>query len=341
MKLNKDKIAVKKSPSVREKILNAIEILDSVGVPIDDLKPRRIEKMAMSFLSLCEVNKASSWTETKSLAQGRILRTRQIIEYINANFEESISSGSYDDIRRKDLVRPVGMGLIVKSANNPDADTNDGTRGYALEDTFADLVKSFGTPQWEDKLNTFEIDQDYINQFEGKRELKKLEVSLENGVKIALDDGPHNQIQKAVVEEFLPIFGHGATVLYIGDTSKKQMHKYSEKMKEIGLDIADRGMLPDIVAFSEKKQWVYLIEAVHSSNPLNAERCIELKRTVLNDCPYGVVFVTAFLSRKDFAKWMPQIAWETEVWLAENPTHMIHFNGDRFLGPHTLPPHQE
>ena len=119
------------------------------------------------------------------------------------------------------------------------------------------------------------------------------------------------------------------------------MHKYSKKMEEIGLNIADRGMLPDIVAFSETKQWVYLIEAVHSSNPLNAERCIELQRTVLNECPYGVVFVTAFLSRKDFSRWMNQIAWETEVWLADSPDHMIHFNGDRFLGPHGSPPTHE
>ncbi len=142
MKFNKDKIAVKKSHQVREKILNALEILDSVGVPLDDLTARRLEKMAMSFLSLCKVNKASRWSETRSHAQGHILRTRQIIEYINENFEESISSGSYDDIRRKDLTRLVGMGLIIKSANNPDADTNDGTRGYALEDSFAELVKS-------------------------------------------------------------------------------------------------------------------------------------------------------------------------------------------------------
>ncbi|MFS2517149.1 MULTISPECIES: BsuBI/PstI family type II restriction endonuclease [Parabacteroides] len=30
---------------------------------------------------------------------------------------------------------------------------------------------------------------------------------------------------------------------------------------------------------------------------------------------------------------MADIAWETEVWIAENPGHMIHFNGDRFIGP--------
>lgn len=338
MKKTTDKIALKKSKKVRKKILDAIGILSSVGVPVDDLTPRRQEKMAMSFLSLCGMSASSGWSQTESLVNGRILRTREIIEYINANFEESISSGSYDDIRRKDLVRPVGMGLIVKSASNPDADTNDGTRGYALDDRFADLVKSYGSAAWDEKLGDFEVDQDYIDQFKGKREPKKLNVKLEEGVVILLDDGPHNQIQKAIIESFLPVYGHNATVLYVGDTSEKGMHKYSEKMKELGLNIADRGMLPDIVAFSEDKKWVYLIEAVHSSNPLNAERCIELKRTVLSNCPYGVVFVTAFLSRKDFAKWMPQIAWETEVWLADNPNHMIHFNGDRFLGPHASPP---
>ena len=333
-----NKIAKNKTVDVRQKILNALDILYNVGVPLDDLTPRRLEKMAMSFLSLCNVCAERNWEQTISLADGHVFRTREIIKYINDNFEENISFGSYDDIRRKDLVRLVGMGLVVKSANNPNADTNDGTRGYALEDSFADLVRSFGTKSWKEKLDLFEIDQDYIDQFSGRRKLSKLEVVLEEGVKIALDDGPHNQIQKAIVEQFLPMFGHNATILYIGDTSEKLMHKYSERMKELGLNIDDRGMLPDIVAFSNDKKWLYLIEAVHSSNPLNPERCIELKRTVLKDCSYGVVFVTAFLSRKDFSKWLPQIAWETEVWIADNPEHMIHFNGDKFLGPHKTDP---
>src|SRR5690606_22592 len=148
----------------------------------------------------------------------------------------------------------------------------------------AELVKFFGSGNWGEKLGLFEIDQDYIDQLSGRRELPKLEVTLEKGVQITLDNGPHNQIQKAIVEQFLPLYGHNATVLYIGDTSKKKIHRYSERMIEIGLNVEDRGMLPDIVAFSNNKKWVYLIEAVHSSNPLNPERCIDLKRTVLGDC---------------------------------------------------------
>ena len=47
----------------------------------------------------------------------------------------------------------------------------------------------------------------------------------------------------------------------------------------------------------------------------------------------GKVYVTAFPDRTEFKKHVADIAWETEVWIAENPDHMIHFNGDRFIGP--------
>lgn len=200
------------------------------------------------------------------------------------------------------------------------------------------MIKAYNSEEWVSKLSLFKLDQDYIEQFYSKREIAKLEVQLEEGLIISLDNGLHNKIQKAVIEKFLPIYGYRAKVLYIGDTSNKHIHEYSDQMIKLGLNIEDRGMLPDIVAFSAEKNWLYLIEAVHSSNPLNPERCIELRRGILKDCPYGVVFVTAFLTKKEFAKWLPQIAWETEVWLVETPEHLIHFNGDKFLGLHKKTP---
>jgi len=338
MAINKKNIAKNKSPNVQKLIQSGVEIIESVGVPIHDLTLRRLEKMSMSFLALCAMNESKAWAEVLSITDGHVLRTREIITYLNEHFEESLSLSSYDDIRRKDLIRLVGMGLVVKSANKPNADTNDGTRGYALEANFANLIRAYNSEEWVSKLSLFKLDQDYIEQFYSKREIAKLEVQLEEGLIISLDNGLHNKIQKAVIEKFLPIYGYRAKVLYIGDTSNKHIHEYSDQMIKLGLNIEDRGMLPDIVAFSAEKNWLYLIEAVHSSNPLNPERCIELRRGILKDCPYGVVFVTAFLTKKEFAKWLPQIAWETEVWLVETPEHLIHFNGDKFLGLHKKTP---
>jgi len=336
--VNLAKVALKKTKKNQMLIHDSIKIIEAVGVPIDNLTPRRLEKMAMCLLALCNMEKNKGWQSISALGFSPTLTSRQVISYINKHFQEKISSGSYDDIRRKDLILLTGMGLVLKSAKNPNADTNDGTRGYALNPDFANLISTYKSNKWEQALHAFEIDQDYIDQYIGRREKKKLSITIDASIKVKLDNGPHNQIQKAIIEEFLPLYGHHAKVLYIGDTSNKHLFEYSETMKNLGMDIEDRGMLPDIVAFSEEKEWLYIIEAVHSSNPLNPERCIELQRTILKDCRYGVVFVTAFLSRKDFAKWLPQIAWETEVWLADTPEHLIHFNGDKFLGPHRQPP---
>ena len=48
----------------------------------------------------------------------------------------------------------------------------------------------------------------------------------------------------------------------------------------------------------------------------------------------GLVFVTALLTRRAMTKYLGEIAWETEVWVADAPSHIIHFNGERFLGPY-------
>ena len=40
------------------------------------------------------------------------------------------------------------------------------------------------------------------------------------------------------------------------------------------------------------------------------------------------------LTRKAMVGYLDQLAWETEVWVADSPSHMIHLNGERFLGPY-------
>ncbi len=329
----------KKQRPVQDLINSAFKIIEAVGVPTDDLSKRAKERTSMAVLALGGITLASGFSSCQSIKDQRYLRTKEVIVFHNGHLEERISSGSYDDIRRKDLVRLVGMGLVVNSAKNPEADINDGTRGYALNEDFARLIRTFGTELWSPSLQEFGIDEEYLALFLSERKPTKIQVKLSDSINIELLDGPHNQLQKAIIEEFLQIFGEGAEVLYIGDTSNKSLHQYDDRMVELGIDLQDRGMLPDIVAFSESREWLYLVEAVHSSNPLNPERVIDLKRNALKYCNYGVVFVTAFLTKRDFAKWMTKIAWETEVWIAESPTHMVHFNGDKFLGPHNDDPY--
>ncbi|MFI5140656.1 MAG: BsuBI/PstI family type II restriction endonuclease [Sphingobacteriales bacterium] len=139
-------------------------------------------------------------------------------------------------------------------------------------------------------------------------------------------------LQKAIVDEFLPRFGQGCEVLYIGDTSNKSLYMEKEELQSLRFFELSHDELPDIIAYNKKKNWLYLIEAVHSSGPISEVRLYELKQ-LLKECPAELIFVTTFLNRDTFRKWSAQIAWETEVWIADKPDHLIHFNGHKFLGP--------
>ena len=156
---------------------------------------------------------------------------------------------------------------------------------------------------------------------------------LPSGKKLKFSPGLHNDLQKAIIEQFLPRYGNGSTVLYVGDTADKYLHLDKTALQRLNFFEISHEELPDVVAYSEVKNWLYLIEAVHSSGAVNELRLLQLKE-LTKKCKADIIYVTAFLDRATFRKFIADIAWETEVWMADNPSHMIHFNGSRFMGPY-------
>ncbi len=168
-------------------------------------------------------------------------------------------------------------------------------------------------------------------QLSERRDIGLIPVLLASGQSLEFSPGKHNELQKAIIEEFLPRYGYGAELLYVGDTSNKLLYLESERLKNLKFFELSHGELPDIVAYSQQRNWLYLIEAVHSSGAITPVRLLELKR-LTEECEAEIIFVTAFLNRKTFRQFVPDIAWETEVWISEAPEHIIHFDGDKFLG---------
>ena len=107
----------------------------------------------------------------------------------------------------------------------------------------------------------------------------------------------------------------------------------STLLKELGVEVNSHGKMPDVVIYYPDKQWLILIESVTSHGPVDGKRHGELERIFINS-KVGIVYVTAFPNRSLMAKYLNEIAWETEVWVADAPSHLIHFNGVRFLGPY-------
>lgn len=322
-----------KSENTKKIINEALDILNCVGVPFSGKRSRALERMAMAFLAVGGVTKA--WKDAKGQNEHRHLTTKEIIRFNNEYFEESISLGSYDDVRRKYLKLLVLGDLVLNSANNPNAAPNDPTRGYTLSGAFKSLINYYGTEEWEIKLKLFVKNNPSLQEIlDRKRDLPKVRVKLPSGHILDFAPGGHNQLQREIIEEFLPRFGAGCEVLYVGDATDKYLLKEEDKLRELGFFELSHDSLPDIVAYNEQRNWLFLIEAFFTSGSMSEERILELKKS-LGDCKSDLIFITAFTSKSDFRKNIADIGWETEVWTADNPDHMVHFNGDKFFGPYS------
>jgi hypothetical protein len=321
-----------KSAPIRKKILEALVIINDLGIPASKLSARRQEKMAMAFLAVSGVT--TNWKAAKSLEDGHTLRSRDVIRFLNTNFEENIADSSYDDIRRKDLKLLTIAEYVIPAAGQDGAAKNDGTRKFGLLPEIKPILKHFGMPEYKNDIEKFMMGRKKLSEsLERKRNSVRVSLKSPDGKEFKLSSGKHNDLQKAIVEEFLPVFAPGSELLYLGDTEDKDLIREDDRLKSLDFFELSHDELPDIIAYLADKNWLFIIEAVHSSGPISEIRLLELKR-LTNKCNADIVYVTAFLNKETYRKYAHEIAWETEVWIAESPEHLIHFNGDKFLGPH-------
>lgn len=321
-----------KSKKVERLIKQMLEILEEIGLPLDTVSNRTKMRIAEAVLAVADIK--SNFVEAKSIDDKHFLTTRQIIEYENTYLDGNYSSGSYDDIRRAHLILLTTGGYVVSSSSLVGQSTNNPTRGYALSVPFATLLRAYNTKTWGKAIAKFKLENEELKAIlERKREMEKIPVKLPSGTEIKLTAGEHNQLQRDIVQEFLPRFGFGAEILYIGDTTDKFLVREETKLKAIGFFELEHEELPDIVAYSESKNLLYMIEAVHSFGQMGEIRVEKLKAK-LKDCTAQIVFISAFENKKIFRRFADDIAWESEVWIADNPDHMIHFNGYKFLEIH-------
>lgn len=317
------------------KVDEALELLLKAGIPVASFTDIGRDRIALALLSIANMKPETRWSDAAIHGDDTNwkLTSRQIIKYQNEFWKQKISSGSYDDIRRADLEPLLLAGIAVASAGNPNANQNNPTRSYAIHSEAAGLLRSFGSPEAPSEIARFLEKMGSLEERMERRRPLKIGAKLPDGKLIELTKGAHNALQKAILEQFIPRFAPTAKVLYIGDASNKYLHVDEEGLEKLGLNQSAHEMLPDIVVLDEENQWLLLIEAVHSSNPISKLRHLALEKFTAG-CTLPKVFVSVFASRTEFKRWVFDISWETEVWLVDSPDHLIHFNGDRYLGPH-------
>lgn len=322
-----------KDLAVQTLIREALFIIDQLGIPLEGLTGRDKEKLAMALLAAGDVKTSKEWRKVKSTNSGYSITTKQCVEFYNTYLEENMSKGSYDYVLRDGFSKLLIGGIVERS--KPESNLSDATRGYRISTEYARIISKFGQKDWEKQVEIFnKTHKTYRERLAQTRNIPMINVKMPDGKEFQLKDGEHNLIQQQVIAEFLPRFGYGATLLYCGDSDNKYgVINEKEKLAELGIKDLSQGKLPDIVAYSAEKDWIYLIEAYHTSNPITAERKYELEQ-MMGECADKCIYITAFESNDAFRNCKEDLAWETEVWIVTNPDHMIHRNGFRFIGPY-------
>jgi hypothetical protein len=228
----------------------------------------------------------------------------------------------------------VHAGVAVYNPDDPGRAVNSPNAVYQISPEARALVRAFDTAGWPDALRTFQAQQQsLVEQYAAERTMREVPLRFSDDRELRLSPGGHSELIRQVVEVFGPRYAPGGTVLYVGDTGEKFGHFDETALAAIGVTVDSHGKMPDVVIHYTERNWLLLCEAVTSHGPVDGKRHAELK-DLFSNSTVGLVFVTAFPARSVMAKYLGEIAWETEVWCAESPTHVIHFNGERFLGPY-------
>lgn len=319
---------------IQVKIKEAKEVLKGLGVD----RLRQNDRSALTLLALLNLEPNKSW----SSATNPYLQTFKIMEFMRVFYEKDYKPNSRETIRRQTLHQFELFRIVDRNRDDPSRPTNSKDNNYSVTTEALEAIKAYGTSSWVKKSQSFQKTIPVrLKQYEQKQSRHNINFKLPSGQEITLSPGAHNQLHADIVKKFIPEFigNKNAEVLYIGDTASsrsgeggKLMHCLEQRFEDLNLPSFKHSKLPDLVIYDNKRSWLFLIEAVTSHGPVSTKRYIELDK-MFKACDIGLVFVTAFPNTNLFKKNSNDIAWETEVWIADRPKHMIHFNGDRFLGP--------
>lgn len=307
-------------------IESSIAALLRLGMP----KAQQNERTALVLLALLELKPGERWEQ----ASEPMLGITQMMDWFRDHWGKNYAPNTRETVRRQSVHQIVAAGIAIPNPDDPARPTNSGKTVYQVTPEALAALRTVGSDRWPAAAEAFcGVAGNLAQRWAMERDQHRIPVTLPSGLNISLSAGGQNPVIEAVITEFCPRFAPGGHVLYVGDADDKWIVREGAALAALGIQVDDHGKMPDVVIHDTANGWLVLIEAVTSHGPMDPKRVDELKGLFAN-ATVPLVFVTAFAGRTGFKRWVAELAWETEVWLADEPSHMIHWNGDRYLGPH-------
>ena len=307
-------------------IEEALAIIKALGLP----RAQQNERSAVSLLALLNLTPKKTWAD----AEAPLVGITPVMDWAHEHYEKKYAPNTRETFRRQTMHQFVAAGIVLYNPDKRDRSVNSPKAVYQIEPATQALIRCFGTKKWTAKLAAYLTEhQTLIAQYARERKHNLIPVVIAPGKTIALSPGEHSELIRAIIEDFAPRFAPGSVLVYAGDTGEKWGYFDKALLTDLGVEVDAHGKMPDVVLHYTDKNWLLLIESVTSHGPVDGKRHAELSELFAGS-KSGLVYVTAFPNRAIMGRYLGEIAWETEVWVADAPSHLIHFNGERFLGPY-------
>lgn len=315
--------------SRHKNIDDALSILFAFGLP----RAQQNERSALCLLALLNLTPDKPWAQVEN----PLIGITPMMDFSRDNYGKSYAPNTRETFRRQTIHQFVAAGIALYNPDDPTRAVNSPKAVYQIEPDALALLRTFDTRQWKKNLQGYlSSSESLVARYAKERKQNQIPIVIAPGKEIHLTPGEHSELVKAIIEEFAPRFVPGAMLIYAGDTGDKWGCFDEALLRRLGVSVDAHGKMPDAAIYYPEKDWLLLVESVTSHGPVNGKRHDELAR-LFSHSSAGLVYVTAFPSRSVMARYLPEIAWETEVWCADSPSHLIHFNGARFLGPYMKP----
>ena len=304
----------------------AQQIIGLLGLP----RAQKNERSALCLLALLNLTPGKPW----AAAENPLIGITPIMDWAREHYEKEYAPNTRETVRRQSVHQFCDAGIALLNPDDLDRPVNSPKTVYQIEPSALAVLRTYDTPHWHDNLTIYLAEREtLVARYAKEREQNRVPVEIALGQEITLSPREHSELIRAIIEDFAPRFAPGSVLVYVGDTGDKWGYFDASLSVELGINVDAHGKMPDVVLHYRAKNWLLLIESVTSHGPVDGKRHSELAELFAESVP-GLVYVTAFPNRAIMGRYLGEIAWETEVWVADAPSHLIHFNGERFLGPY-------
>lgn len=310
----------------KARVKEALFVLIDLGMP----RAQQNDRSALCLLALLNLTPEKAWSDVEA----PLIGITPIMDWARQYYKKNYAPNTRETVRRQTMHQFVQAGIAIYNPDRPERSVNSPHAVYQIEPACLAMLRTFGSGSYKKHLAALLAQGETLAaKYAMHRRMGMVPLLLADGQEMKLSPGKHSELIGAVWVEFGPRFVPGGKLVYAGDTGDKWGYFDKALLESLDINVDNHGKMPDVVIYYPERNWLILAEAVTSHGPVDAKRHHELSE-LFKGCKAGLVFVSAFPDRKTFTKYLEAISWETEVWIADNPTHLIHFNGARFLGPY-------